>query len=235
MKFYRIIFASALLALQSVLPVPAAAEDDVPGVKPVMTVTNPKGEEDSSGAYDGEAPAKAVFTANPENVGDYDVRYEWIFLKTETQDTLFVRYEENTAYDFNESGSFMVILKVTFDNGTLVYEYDDLTPFTLKISESVLNVPNAFTPNGDGYNDVFKVKDDYKSIISFEATVFNRYGRKLFSWNDLEGGWDGTFNGSNVPDGAYYLYIKAKGADGKNYDIKKTINLLRGYIKDGNQ
>ena len=66
----------------------------------------------------------------------------------------------------------------------------------------------------------------------FRAIVFSRWGKKLYEWNDPAGGWDGRSGGSDVPDGAYYLNIEARGADGKNYHIKKTINLLRGYTED---
>lgn len=90
-------------------------------------------------------------------------------------------------------------------------------------------MPNAFTPNGDGVNDVFRVKESYQSIVSFEAMVFNRWGKKLYEWRTPDGGWDGKSGGSDVPDGAYYLVINARGADGKKYHIKKVINLLRGF------
>ncbi len=233
MRTVQILFASCLLfALQAFLPVLAMAETDVPDAKPKMTVTNPAGEEDSSGAYDGEAPAKAVFEANSENLGAFTARYEWIFVDVALQDTFLVRYDENTEYEFSTSGSFTVTLKATFTQGSMVYDYE-YDPFTITISESKLTVPNAFTPNGDGINDVFRVKEDYQSIISFSATIFNRWGKKLYSWSDLEGGWDGTSNGKEVPDGAYYLLLKARGADGRNYDMKKTINLLRGYTEGG--
>ena len=94
-------------------------------------------------------------------------------------------------------------------------------------------MPNAFSPNGDGYNDVYKVKDGYKSIVSFEATIFNRWGQKLYSWNTLDGGWDGKFHGSTVKDGVYFVVVKAKGADGREYNIKRDVNVLTGYSGTG--
>ena len=44
---------------------------------------------------------------------------------------------------------------------------------------------------------------------------------------------DGKSGGSDVPDGAYYLVVQAKGADGRHYNIKKVINILRGYTENG--
>ena len=210
----------------------AAAQDAYPTANPTMTYVDEDGMEVDDTQYDGSAPLVATFKANPENVGSYTPLYEWRFTRVGEEKPLLVRYEEETQYTFNQSGSFTVELLVSFVQGTdtIAYNMDD--PFNITISESKLEVPNAFTPNGDGINDVFKVKDGYKSIVSFKAQVFSRWGKKLYEWNDPAGGWDGRSGGSDVPDGAYYLNIEARGADGKNYHIKKTINLLRGYTED---
>ena len=146
-----------------------------------------------------------------------------------------MRYDEDTEYNFNESGSFSVELRVSFVQGTDTIAYAMDTPFSLTISESKLEVPNAFTPNGDGVNDVFRVKDGYQSIVQFHAAVFDRWGKKLYEWSDPAGGWDGRSGGHDVHDGAYYLNLQALGADGRKYNIKKVINLLRGYLENGSQ
>jgi gliding motility-associated-like protein len=99
----------------------------------------------------------------------------------------------------------------------------------VSISESSLEFPNAISPNGDGINDVLKAKEGYRSIVSFQAAVFNRWGQRLYSWNTLEGGWDGKSNGKTVRDGAYFLVVSAKGADGRKYNIRKTISVISGY------
>ncbi|MEG1580119.1 MAG: gliding motility-associated C-terminal domain-containing protein, partial [Bacteroidaceae bacterium] len=96
-------------------------------------------------------------------------------------------------------------------------------------SESKLEMPNAFSPNGDGQNDVYKAKEGYQSIVSFHAYIFNRWGKKIYEWTTLEGGWNGCSGGTNVKDGVYFCLVEAKGADGRNYTIKKSITLLRGY------
>ena len=90
-----------------------------------------------------------------------------------------------------------------------------------------LEVPNAFSPNNDGVNDVFLVK--HKSLIQFDATVFNRWGKEIYHWglDNIDRGWDGTFRGKQVPEGVYFIVIKAKGSDGVIYDIKSDINILR--------
>lgn len=219
------------LLLCWLLPACVFAQNAYPSAMPTMTITAADGQESEETEYEGSAPINAVFCAHPENVGSYTPYYEWRFFRQGEEKPFLTRYEEETTYVFKESGAFLIELYISFVEGTDTIEYEMDSPFMINISESKLEVPNAFTPNGDGVNDVFKVKEGYQSIVSFEASVFNRWGKKLYSWKDLEGGWDGKSGGSNVPDGAYYLVIKAKGADGRNYDIKKTINLLRGYTE----
>ena len=97
---------------------------------------------------------------------------------------------------------------------------------------SSLLMPNAFSPNGDGINDIYKPKSGYQNITEFHAYIFNRWGLKLFEWTDPATGWDGTYKGSPVKDGVYFCLVKAKGADGKIYNFKKDVNLLRGYIEN---
>ena len=87
-------------------------------------------------------------------------------------------------------------------------------------------------PNGDGINDIYRAKPGYQSIIAFRAIIFNRWGQKLYEWKDPAGGWDGTYRGKAVKDGTYYCLVKAKGADGRVYDIKKDVNVLRQHIDE---
>ena len=196
-----------------------------------MTVVADDGTETNETSYDGSAPMKARFSANAADVGSYTPFYEWRFTRQGESQPFLVRYDENTEYVFAQSGAFTVELLISFVNGNDTITYSMDTPFIVTISESKLEFPNAFTPNGDGYNDVLKAKEGYKSIVDFKAMVFNRWGKKLYEWTDLEGGWDGRSGGKEVPDGGYYLVVKARGADGRNYNIKKVVNVLRGYTE----
>jgi len=99
----------------------------------------------------------------------------------------------------------------------------------LASAKSVLDFPNAFTPNGDGINDVFKAKDGYQSIVEFKACIITRWGKKVCEWTDPADGWDGKIGGKDAPVGGYYLNAWAKGADGRTYKFKRVINLLRNY------
>lgn len=212
-----------------------AYADEVPTIDPQATFTTDEGEETGT-SYSGSAPLTVVFHANAENFGAYTPHYEWRFTKEGATQPYLVRYEEETEYTFTEAGSHRIVLYATFINGTDTVAYtkdywQGAQPITIQISESKLEMPNAFSPNGDGINDVYRAKSNYQSIVEFDAYIFNRWGQKLYEWHDPAGGWDGKFNGKDVKQGVYFVLVKAKGADGRKYTIKKDVNLLRGYTE----
>lgn len=212
-----------------------AYADEVPTIDPQATFTTDEGEETGT-SYSGSAPLTVVFHANAENVGMYTPHYEWRFTKEGETQPYLVRYEEETEYTFTEAGSHRIVLYATFINGTDTVAYtkdywQDAQPITIQISESKLEMPNAFSPNGDGINDIYRAKNNYQSIVEFDAYIFNRWGQKIYEWHDPAGGWNGKFNGKDVKQGVYFVLVKAKGADGRKYNIKKDVNLLRGYTE----
>ena len=159
-----------------------------------------------------------------------EVSYEWRFVKSGEHAPFLTRYEQDTEYEFRESGLTSVQLWVSYDVGL---EAELVSTINVSISTSLLEMPNAFSPNGDGVNDIYKAKDNHRSIVEFHAYIFNRWGVQLFDWTDINGGWDGTYKGSPVADGVYFCLVKAKGADGKTYNIRKDVNILRQYIEGG--
>ena len=183
------------------------------------------------------ASAAMMLRRRVEDLGDYTVRYEWRVYREGQENTPIIdRFDENLEYTFTESGTFYVQFYATFVHGndTIVFpEEGTAEPFVVSISESVLEMPNAFSPNGDGYNDIYKVKEGYQSIVSFKAVIFNRWGQKLYAWDTLDGGWDGKFHGKTVKDGVYFVVVNARGADGKEYKIRKDVNVLTGYSGTG--
>ena len=139
-------------------------------------------------------------------------------------------------YTFTTAGNHKVMLYAILTRGDDTIEYTDeywstADPISVSISESKLEMPNAFSPNGDGINDIYKAKDGYQSLVEFHAYIFNRWGQKLFEWTDPSQGWDGTYNGKDVKQGVYFVLVKAKGADGRTFTIRRDVNLLRGYTE----
>ncbi len=69
----------------------------------------------------------------------------------------------------------------------------------------VYELPNTFTPNGDGYNDLFTPRKPYRFVSRVEFKVFNRWGEKVFETTDPELKWNGKdFSGKDLPDGVYF-------------------------------
>ncbi len=217
----------------------AMADDLPPTINPEATFINYKGEEEVGTEHSGSAPIIGKFRANAENVGSYNAYYEWRFTLEGEAEPYLIRYEEDTEYTFTKAGSHSIVLYAVFTQGrdTIAYtdEYWGLEQMPLKVivSESKLDMPNAFSPNGDNYNDIYKAKDGWQSIIEFHASIYNRWGQKLYEWDDPAGGWDGKFHGSDVKQGVYFVEVKAKGADGRKYHIRRDVNLLRGFRENG--
>lgn len=111
-----------------------------------------------------------------------------------------------------------------------VADNDSVASDSTVVLTSQLIMPNAFSPNNDLINDIYKVKE-YQNIVEFRATIFNRWGQKLYEWTNIEGGWDGKYRGQDVKQGTYFVQVKARGADGQTYNIRKDVNLLRGYTE----
>jgi gliding motility-associated-like protein len=85
--------------------------------------------------------------------------------------------------------------------------------------------PTAFTPNGDNLNDIFSVFGQY--VVDFEMKIFNRWGELLFTTNDLEQGWDGTFRGNHMPEGTYTFIAHIKDRAGRTFKRAGPVLLLR--------
>jgi gliding motility-associated-like protein len=88
-----------------------------------------------------------------------------------------------------------------------------------------LYVPNTFTPNGDGKNDIFYAYGS--AVAKFNLRVYNQWGEFIFESQDLGRGWDGTYRGSLQPNGVYVYYIDVTFNDGTSKIVKGTITLLR--------
>ena len=176
----------------------------------------------TSDDFTAEAPLHVHFQSNPSSLSS-TAQIEW-HLRNTTTGTSVTRYEQDIDYDFVEAGVTEVTLQVRDDN--IVTESATMR---VTISESHLEMPNAFSPNGDGINDIYRAKSNHKSIVEFHAYIFNRYGQKLYDWTDIDGGWDGTSHGHPVKDGVYFVYVKARGADGVDYNIRRDVNVLRNF------
>ena len=93
---------------------------------------------------------------------------------------------------------------------------------------SKLEIPNVFTPNGDGSNDVFFLKTT--NLGEINAIIFDRWGNKVYETMSTTGniGWDGkNLQGKECSSGVYYYIITAVGKDSKPYKTKGNVSLFR--------
>jgi gliding motility-associated-like protein len=153
--------------------------------------------------------------------------YIWRIMKIDpvTRDSIdIVRYpEKSISYKFEEAGNYVAQLEVT-DRLSICLDNSQVIP--IFIGDSDLRLPNAFSPGSSpGSNDEYRVS--YKSLVSFKASIYNRWGNLLFHWEDPAQGWDGKVGGKYVPTGVYFIVVEAQGADGKHYTRSSDINILR--------
>ena len=98
--------------------------------------------------------------------------------------------------------------------------------------DSKVKIPNAFTPNGDGKNDVFRVLAAPLGSRIDQFSVYNRWGQVLYLGQNLVagdpiGGWDGTYNGRPEPPGTYVYSIKISLQNGAEQVFRGTVELIR--------
>lgn len=163
----------------------------------------------------GKAPLKVDFT----NFSNNGKTYHWD-LGDQTQST--VKNPTHTYSTEGQGATYTVVLVVTNSFGC-----KDTTEVRIIVNPfSDIIIPNIFTPNGDGKNDVFTFKSIGLHFLS--AEIYNRWGLKMYEWSVADGGWDGkTPSGDEVPDGTYFYILKARGVDGQEYKLNGPFTLIR--------
>ena len=87
-------------------------------------------------------------------------------------------------------------------------------------------IPDAFTPNGDGHNDIFRIPPGVDLALE-EFEIFNKWGTQVFATNNINTGWDGTYKGEFSEVGVYVYFIKGKTSAGKPVFLKGIVALIR--------
>jgi PKD repeat protein len=172
---------------------------------------------------EGEAPLVVTFT--DKSIRGYD--YKWEF-GDDTESDL----SEPPPHTYNKPGKYSVKLTIESE----LHCIDSLRSDSIVVQPSSMAIPNVFTPDGDGWNEFFKVESTSMRYISME--VYSRSGLKVYGFSG-EGevlrewkGWDGKINNSSIEarPGVYFYIIRALGWDNKRYDKKEyrgTVYLYR--------
>lgn len=148
----------------------------------------------------------------------------WVF------DTLGTTTETNPYFEFpNEApDNYFVCLTISDDNSCI-----DSVCQTVLINDGLLYyIPNAFTPDGDGINDVFRPVLNNFDVENYEMMIFNRWGEIIFRTEDIYAGWDGTVSRGSVyhivKDEVYVWRINGRDKDsGERVELIGHVTLFR--------
>ena len=162
----------------------------------------------------GEAKLDVKF----ENTTSWASEKEWDFGDKSPAELIIE--EDTVSHKYLEKGTYSAILTVTDDKGC--FDTDTILIEVLVEPSKLENVPNVFTPNGDGINDFFKFSEEnLKGMKEFHMTIYNRWGQKVYETYNTEAeeiSWDGKNKlGFTVSPGVYYYVITAEGKDDKIY------------------
>jgi gliding motility-associated-like protein len=134
-----------------------------------------------------------------------------------------VSLEKDPIHVFKMPGEFEVVLKA-YD----IYGCSSVQKEEVKVNEvsEYLMMPNAFTPNSDGLNDVFK--PETKGISGYRLYIFNKWGEMIFSNGSKSNeGWNGTLNGQLLPSGNYVYKVSFQTPSGEMIEKAGTVSLIR--------
>ncbi|MDA9773995.1 gliding motility-associated C-terminal domain-containing protein [Saprospiraceae bacterium] len=139
--------------------------------------------------------------------------YEWSTGETESSimDTIL----ETTTYT----------VTITDDNGCTLEQSITIDPLLPECNENDVYLPKGFSPNGDGSNDVFRVRSNF--VKTMDLAVYDRWGELLFRSTDIDTGWDGTFNGSELAPDVYAICLIATCSNGAEYKMTGNLTLIR--------
>jgi gliding motility-associated-like protein len=145
--------------------------------------------------------------------------WEWIF-------DMFGRSSlSNPEFTFPDTGRYQITQIVTHENGCTdtIIKWIDVVPTVTWF------MPNAFTPDGDGLNDIFKGTGVLKGATNFSMQIFNRWGELLFETQNPESGWNGSKmnSGAQVQPGVYVYVVKYNEPRGTPVELKGFATLVR--------
>ena len=172
------------------------------------------------------------FSLNIETINNTSVNadsYVWQIFNGRSDDLSMLIWEGNTLipdYKFENMGEYYIKLQAFSDKAPNCSSNPaDATLFIHY--KSVIEVPNIFTPNNDGYNDEFRIKA--RELETYRCVIYNRWGEKVFETEDSDENWNGKKmnEGGNLSSGTYYYVIDGTGKQGESFKFKGAVELLR--------
>jgi gliding motility-associated-like protein len=120
----------------------------------------------------------------------------------------------------HELGICCISLAATKDNC-----YDTVSKCYTVYEAFAILIPNVFSPNGDGINEVFKINGT--GVKTLHCVIYNRWGQKLYEWDGMQGYWDGRTKHGMAPEGTYYFIVDYSRGDANTATEKGFLTLLR--------
>jgi gliding motility-associated-like protein len=172
------------------------------------------------------SPAK-VPMFNPKvditNSSSYDATKWWWTLdgakpNSATTQDVSIEYPQGEVKDYN--------VKLIVENADGCY--DSISKIISVVSDVIVYAPNSFTPDGDSFNEKWRVFTQGLDEYGFTLLIYNRWGEVLWESHNINAEWDGTYGGKIVPDGAYVWVIHAKSAiSDQKFEFKGNISIMR--------
>lgn len=132
-----------------------------------------------------------------------------------------VGYDQSPSYTYQEAGNYQVVQYVENDYGC-----DDEYSERVIIEPAItLYIPNTFTPNDDGINEIFK--GEGVGLEEYRMWIFDRWGENLFFSEDMEYGWDGTYKGKQVESGMYIYKFDIIDVEKRQRQYTGEVYLMR--------
>lgn len=178
-----------------------------------------------------ESGPVAQFSTSPDQLSNLDseliimnesqraVQWKWLF---DAKDSTII---EEPTYTFADTGIHQIQLLVwdQYDCQDSISMIIDVVPQTTYF------LPNAFTPNSDGKNDLFIGKGVLDGVRNFEMSIIDRWGQVVFSTTNPDEGWNGQMGttGKQLPNGVYVCNVSFKKPRGEQEQLKGFVTLLR--------
>jgi gliding motility-associated-like protein len=172
---------------------------------------------------------RADFSLSPEVVQIIQPEMDFIDLSDDADEVYYIVnnvdtvYQAETTYTFPDTGIYSIRQVVTTQFGCV----DSLTKQALVELGYKVFIPSSFTPNDDGYNDIFRVYGE--DVLSFEMIIYNRWGQKLYQSYDMENGWDGKsgVRTSSIDGGMYFYRVEVMQRNGLKNTFEGNVVVLK--------
>ena len=198
-------------------PVEKSPVQKTPAEKQQTTVEDERKKPEAS-IYASLKSGKLPLSVRFENHGTYAPQARWIINGEEQYET-----RPKFSHIFEESGAYWVVLEISDENGS---RSRDSVEITVE-DDYYVNIPKAFSPNGDGINDAFVIETE--GVSSLKCTILDRAGNLVYKYDSVYGHWDGKdMAGNEQPAGIYFCIVEIVDANGKSQEPKKTtVSLYR--------